>query len=219
MTWPRLPISAATDEMLITRPQRVRSIGSHLSGPTLQITLQRLDPASVLWRLQLLGEDVSAHCAVLLAGWDLSDAAAGYYAFNDLHVVLTMLGAGEVARAEGWVARCAARAMAPEDARRSNHGMAREAGLPLMRGLLALARGDADTAADTLFAVRAKARNWGGSHAQRDLIDQTLLAAAAQGGRRAIGRALINERRMAKPLTPLTRHWMAVLGERSEVRA
>ena len=38
-----------------------------------------------------------------------------------------------------------------------------------------------------------------------------LVAAAAHGGRRAIGRALVNERLMAKPVTPLTRHWLEAL--------
>jgi hypothetical protein len=99
--------------------------------------------------------------------------------------------------------------MAADDARRSNHAMAREVGLPLMRGLLAYARGEHDAAADALYAVRGQAQRFGGSHAQRDLIDQTALAAAAAGSRRAIGRALLNERRMAKPATPLTAHWQA----------
>lgn len=182
-----------------------------LTGDNLQITLQRVDAAALLWRLHLLGTDVAARCTELLAGWDLSDAAAGYYAFNDVHAVLAMLGAGDVARAEAWVARCAERAMAADDARRSNHGMAREVGLPLMRGLLAFARGGADAAADALYAARSVAQRFGGSHAQRDVIDQTLLAAAARGHRHAIGRALINERLMAKASTPLTAHWRAQL--------
>ena len=97
--------------------------------------------------------------------------------------------------------------------------MAREVGLPLMRGLLALARGDADGAVDLIAPVRSLAARLGGSHAQRDLIDQTLLAAAAQGGRRSLGRALLNERMMAKPLTPLTRHWIECLGTPTEARA
>jgi hypothetical protein len=84
-------------------------------------------------------------------------------------------------------------------------------GLPLMRGLLALARGDADAAVDLIYPVRSGAQRFGGSHAQRDLIDQTLLAAAARGQRRALGRALVNERCMAKPVTPLTRHWLEKL--------
>ncbi len=190
----------------------LRLIDNHLSGPALKVTLHRIDAVAVLWRLHLLGMDVSAQCKAVLTRWDMSPGAAGYYAFNDVHVVVALLGAGEVAQAESWLARCAERAMAPEEARRSNHAISREVGLPLMRGLLSLARGDADSAADTLFDVRRAARGLGGSHAQRDLIDQTLMAAAAQGGRRALGRALINERVMAKPVTPLTRHWIEELG-------
>jgi len=197
----------------------LRLLDTRLAGDSLQITLQRVDAAALLWRLHLLGEDVAARCLPLVDGWDLSDAAAGYYAFNDVHAVMAMLGAGEVARAEAWVARCAERAMAADDARRSNHLMAREVGLPLMRGLLALARGEADAAADALYAARGLAQRFGGSHAQRDLIDQTLLAAAARGSRRGIGRALINERLMAKPSTPLTAHWRAQLDLRLDATA
>jgi hypothetical protein len=188
-----------------------RLVDAHLSGAALQITLQRLDAASMLWRLHLLGEEVGPLCTDLVAGWDLGEGTAGHYAFNDVHAVMAMLGAGEVPRAEAWVARCAERALGAEDARRANHQMAREVGLPLMRGLLALARGDADGAVDLIYPVRSRAACFGGSHAQRDLIDQTLLAAASRGGRRAVGRALINERNMAKPSTPLVRHWMEQL--------
>ena len=97
--------------------------------------------------------------------------------------------------------------------------MSREVGLPLMRGLVALQRGDADGAVDLVAPVRAQAARLGGSHAQRDLIDQTLLAAAAQGGRVSLGRALLNERAMAKPITPLTRHWIDRLSSPTEARA
>ena len=197
----------------------LRLLDSHLSGAALQITLQRVDAASMLWRLHLLGEDVATRCQALLAGWPLDDGVAGYYAFNDVHAVLALLAAGEVAHAESWVARCAQRALSPSDASRSNHLMAREVGLPLMRGLLALARGDADGAVDLIAPVRSTAARFGGSHAQRDLIDQTLLAAAARGGRRNLGRALLNERSMAKPITPLTRHWMDRLALPTQARA
>jgi hypothetical protein len=84
-----------------------------------------------------------------------------------------------------------------------------------MRGLLAFAHGDFDAAATTMHPVRAQAQGFGGSHAQRDLIDQTLLAASAGatgGTAKAIGRALLNERLLAKPPTPLTRHWAQQLG-------
>ena len=58
-----------------------------------------------------------------------------------------------------------------------------------------------------MHPVRAHAHRFGGSHAQRDLIDQTLLAASARGGDAAIGRALLNERMLAKRTTPLTVWW------------
>lgn len=192
-----------------------RLIDAHLCGPALQITLQRLDAVALLWRMHLLGIDVGARFVELLRDWQPTDEDAGHYAFNDLHVLIALLGADELVRAESWIARCAARAMAPEDARRSNHAVAREVGLPMMRGLLAFAHGDADAAVVTLHAARGQALRIGGSHAQRDLIDQTLLAAASCASHRHVGRALLNERRMAKPMTPLTRHWADQLGQSS----
>lgn len=193
-------------------PGVLRLIDSHLSGDALQITLQRVDAAAMLWRLHLLRQDVSALAAALVDGWAADEASVGYYAFNDVHRVMALLAADRMAQAEAWVSRCAARAMAPDDARRANHAMAREVGLPLMRGLLALARGEAELAADTLYGVRGLAQRFGGSHAQRDVIDLSLLAAAAQGGHPTLGQAVLNERRMAKPITPHTRHWMEALG-------
>jgi len=44
----------------------LRLVDAHLSGDALQITLQRVDAAAMLWRLHLLGEDVSMRCAEVL---------------------------------------------------------------------------------------------------------------------------------------------------------
>lgn len=193
----------------------LRLVDKYLSGDVLQVTLQRVDASALLWRLHLLGHDVGAAFRELLAGWAVDDGQAGYYAFNDVHLLLAMIGSGELVRADAWLARCAERAMSADDARRANHVMAREVGLPLMRGLMIYARGDGDGAAELLYAARASAQRFGGSHAQRDLIDQTLLAASVQGSahvKATLGRALINERMLAKPMTPLTRHWVEQLG-------
>jgi hypothetical protein len=185
----------------------LRLVDSHFTGAVLQCTLQRVDAAALLWRLHLQGVEVDACFRALVDGWPLADQEPGHYAFNDLHLLLALLGAGEAARAEAWLARCAERALAGDDARRANHSMAREVGLPLMRGLSAFARGQHDAAVVTLHPVRAIAQRFGGSHAQRDLIDQTLLAACACGSHKGLGRALLNERLMARAVTPLTRHW------------
>jgi hypothetical protein len=186
-------------------PGVLRVIDKHLSGEALEIGLQRVDAVSMLWRLHLLGEDVSALAAREDDAW--SAEAPGHYAFNDVHRVLAMLAAGRVAAAEAFTARGAERALAADGATRTNHAMAREVGLPLQRAALAFARGEHDAAVEGLYAVRSRAHRFGGSHAQRDLIDQTLLAAAAAGGSPAHGRAVLNERRMARPPTPLSRHW------------
>lgn len=190
----------------------LRLLDAHLAGDALQTTLQRVDAAALLWRLQLIGVDVAERFAALCAAWPLPDEDAGYHAFNDLHALLALAGSGDLAGADRWLARCAERAMQPEDARRSNHTMAREVALPLMRGLLSYCRGEHEAAAQALYPVRRMTQRFGGSAVQRDLIDQTLLAACAEGASPALGRALLNERLMAKPVTPLTRHWAQRLG-------
>ncbi len=194
----------------------LRIVDGHLSGECLQIGLQRVDAASLLWRLHLQGADVASRCRALADAW-CAQHVPGHYAFNDVHALMALLAGGAVAEADAQVARCAERAMDAEDARRDNHAMAREVGLPLARALLAFAKQAYDDAADQLYAVRAAAQRFGGSHAQRDVIDQTLLAACARGrGRKALGRAVLNERLLAKPVTPLTRHWADAMGGAAE---
>ena len=124
-----------------------------------------------------------------------------------MHALLALLGGGDHARTAALVEASA------EHARADNRAMAREVGVPLMRGLLAFATGDAAQACRLLYPLRPVAHRFGGSHAQRDLIDQTLLAAAAAADA-SLGRALLNERRLAKPSTPLTALWAGRIGLR-----
>ena len=203
----------------LAHAEALQSFDAHLRAAPEQITLQRLDAAALLWRLHLLGADVGPRWQQLAAGWDLDERHAGHYAFNDLHALLALVGGGDVAAAEAWAQCCLRNAEASAGA---NREMAREVGAPLMRGVLAYARGRHDEAIAALYPARAHAQRFGGSHAQRDLITQTLLAAAAGAGsttpasatRRAVGRALLNERLLAKPSTPLTDFWASRLGLR-----
>ena len=183
----------------------------HIGGSASVVNLQWLDCASLLWRLQLLGADVGGRWQALAQAWADPLGHAGHYAFNDAHALMALLGSGETAQAQALLGRC--RDRAEEDGTGDNRAMAREVGLPLMAGLAAFQRGDMAEAGRSLYPLRAVAHHFGGSHAQRDLIDQTLLAAAAApGGDRALGRALLNERRLAKRATPLTHHWAQRLG-------
>lgn len=195
----------------LDRAEALRLFDAHLRSDESQITLQHLDASALLWRLHLLGADVGPRWGVLAARWDTSDHAAGLYPFNDLHALLALIGAGELERAQTWVRQVA---MHAERSGGSNRAIARDVGGPLMRGILAFANARHDDAIETLYPVRALASRFGGSHAQRDLIDQTLLAAAVRATDKSVGRALLNERRLAKPSTPLTEHWAGRLGLR-----
>lgn len=183
---------------------------ARLDPSRLVLTLNRLDGAALLWRLQLLGADVASRWARLADGWDLGPRDAGHSAFNDAHMLMTLLGLRDADGAHALVAAVQRRA---DRGGTANAAMAREVGLPLMRGLMAFDAGDAAEAVRCLAPLRETAHRFGGSHAQRDVIDWTLLAACAlPGGDRALGRALLNERRLAKPDTPLTAHWARRLG-------
>jgi hypothetical protein len=53
--------------------------------------------------------------------------------------------------------------------------------------------------------VRNIANRFGGSHAQRDILDLTLIEAAFRSGNRPLAAALSAERTEAKPTSPLAR--------------
>jgi hypothetical protein len=182
----------------------LRIFDSYLGASRIEITLQRVDAASLLWRIALLDADVGQRWQALLAGWPLDGAAAGHSVFNDAHAAMALIGAREMAEARAWVALSLERA---EQQAGWNREVSRAIGAPLMRGLLAFGDGRFAAAAETIAPLRRGLARFGGSHAQRDVVDQTLLAAAARGGLRAVGQTMLAERRRAKPATPLTAHW------------
>ncbi|MDP9045012.1 MAG: tetratricopeptide repeat protein [Pseudomonadota bacterium] len=188
--------------------QALRLFDAHLRADPAQMTLQRLDAVALLWRLHLQGVDTGGRWNAISAAWHDSDRAtspvAGLYPFNDLHGLLALIGSGQLGRARAWVEHAATQAARFGG---GNARVARDLGVPLMRGMLSFGGGRYDEAIDALYPLRMMASHLGGSHAQRDLLDQTLLAAAAQARDGAVGRALLNERRLAKPATPLTDDW------------
>jgi hypothetical protein len=70
--------------------------------------------------------------------------------------------------------------------------------------------------------VRAFAQRFGGSHAQRDLLQLTATEAALRGGRRSLARALVAERLAQKPRSDCNRHQLertGMLGADEDSRA
>jgi hypothetical protein len=161
----------------------LRLLDTHLSGPALQITLQRVDAASMLWRLHLLGEEVAGRCSALLAGWPLDESRRR----QALRLQRRARRAGPAGRRRpaprrilGGTLRAACiepqrrQPQQPPDGARS--GPAADAWPAGAGARRRRRRGGPDRP-----GARTAAR-FGGSHAQRDLIDQTLLAAAAKAG-------------------------------------
>ena len=72
----------------------LRIFDTYLDAPSMEITLQRVDAASLLWRIALLSVDVGDRWHDLLAGWRLDAASAGQSLFNDAHATLALLGRG-----------------------------------------------------------------------------------------------------------------------------
>jgi len=176
----------------------------YLDAARIEITLQRVDAASLLWRVGLVDGDAGDRWRKLLAGWRLDDSTAGHSLFNDAHATMALVGAGERERARDWVATSLA---AAERKGGWNATVSRAIGAPLLHGLVAFGEGDFDLATERIAAARAALGPIGGSRAQRDVVDQTLLAAAARGRETTVGRALLAERRRTKPATPLTAFW------------
>ncbi len=155
--------------------------------------LDIVDAAALLWRLSLYGTDVAAPAAALAA--DISDLVdVPVYLFNDWHAVMTFGLAGDDAR----VGRIARREQAASTGAASRQAADR-AGLRLLEGFAAFAAGEPEARPDRLIDIRPEAHAVGGSHAQRDVIDLTLIAAATRSGQTALTRALVAERTARKP--------------------
>ena len=154
--------------------------------------LDVVDAAALLWRLSLFGADVTERAEQLAA--DISDLVSSpVYVFNDWHAVMAFGLAGDHARNELVVA-ANRHLTAP-----TNRGAVERAGLDLLEAFSAFAAGRPDRAIDLLIDIRPRANAVGGSHAQRDVIDLTLIAAAARAGDDSLVRALVAERVARKP--------------------
>jgi hypothetical protein len=68
----------------------------------------------------------------------------------------------------------------------------------------------------TLLPLRLSAHQFGGSNAQRDVIEQLLAESALRSGQKMLVRALIGERRLLRPASPFARALEARLAERPD---
>jgi hypothetical protein len=188
------------------------------------VPLEMLDASALLWRLLLDGVDTGGRFGPLADAWSTRVGDEPWYAFNDLHAVMAFAGAGRVDDARAVVARLAA--YVADDAglavgspgARSNVAMTAEVGLPACRGILAYAEGrDADVL-DELLPVRRVLHRFGGSHAQRDAVQRTIVDAALRSARHDVAGALLSERLALRGTSVYSLlRWAEVLQARGDV--
>ncbi|MEM9341779.1 MAG: tetratricopeptide repeat protein [Pseudomonadota bacterium] len=167
------------------------------------VALDLVDASALLWRLHLGGHDVGTRWAALATAWE-AHADGKLYPFNDWHAAMAYLGAGRMDKVDRLVDQYRSADVSSSEVTR----WAQTIGLPLIEGFKSFWLGRYDAAADTLFAARHIANAFGGSHAQRDIIDWTLVEAATRSGRRLPAEALQHERTAMKPHSPINRRFL-----------
>ena len=163
------------------------------------IALNMVDASAILWRLHLAGADVCGRWDALAANWE-PHADSANYAFNDAHAMMAFVGANRIDLAR----RLLAAQEAAIDNSGDNAAFTRDVGAPVARAILAFGNADYATTVQLLKPIRRIAHRFGGSHAQRDVIDLTLIEAALREGNAALATALAAERRDARPESPFS---------------
>lgn len=163
-----------------------------IAGGGSSVVLDMIDASALMWRLQLRGIDLGRRWHPLAERWQPM-AGSGQYAFNDLHAMMAFAASsnGDAAQAVIQAQERALRGSA------DNAAFTREGGQAATLAIRAFAEGRYAQVVDLLRPVRHQAHRFGGSHAQRDLIDQTLIEAARRAGMTALWQALQHERSSA----------------------
>ncbi|MES2563918.1 MAG: tetratricopeptide repeat protein [Pseudomonadota bacterium] len=163
-----------------------------LHGKQSTLVLEMLDASALLWRLQLRGVDVGDRWHALADHWQ-PVASAGNYAFNDMHAMMAFVGAGRPNAAQSILQ---AQRIALESVG-DNASFTREVGHAATCAIWAFGERNYALTVELLRPIRNYAHRFGGSHAQRDVIDLTLIEAARRCGQERLADALEAERATA----------------------
>ena len=166
------------------------------------VALELVDASALLWRLHLEGVAVGDRWRPLADAWGRL-LAPGYYPFNDMHATMAFIGAGDLERARDLVADL--EALVEKGVHESTSWiMTSRVGLSVCRSLVAFGDSAYEQVFDELWPVRSRLHEFGGSHAQRDVMERTLLEAAIRAPRLDVARALVNERLGVRRLSTYT---------------
>lgn len=179
----------------------------HIAGQG-ELALNLLDASALLWRLTLGGVDPGDRWTALADAWERHLPTTGY-PFNDWHGAMAFIAADR----RGALDEMLVALQRPGEDRGEAGVWAREIGVALIEGFDACWNGAYETAVARLMPARAAAVRFGGSHAQRDVIDWTLTEAALRGGMASVAVALAQERLALRPHSPVNRDFLARASE------
>jgi len=177
----------------------LRLFDGPIYGTRSTVILDMIDASAMLWRLHLRGIDLGDRWAALADNWT-PHIGAGNYAFNDFHAAMAFVGSGRPQSLQALLETQRA-AMELDD---DNAHFTREVGHSATLGIQAFGEGDYADAVRLLRPIRNIAHRFGGSHAQRDLFDLTLIEASFRAGNTALTAALAAERAAMRPQSALT---------------
>jgi tetratricopeptide (TPR) repeat protein len=169
-----------------------------IGGTGSPVVLDLVDASALLWRLYLRGVAVGDRFSAIADRW-AAVGGAGQYAFNDLHAMIAFVGAGRPHQQQAVIDAQQATLRTELD----NAAFTREVGHAATLAIQAFGDGNYGRATTLIRPVRNVAHRFGGSHAQRDLLDLTLIEAAARSGDQPLAAALAAERLALRPRSPL----------------
>lgn len=179
--------------------EALRLFDGPIYGKRSTMILDMIDASAMLWRLYLRGIDLGDRWAALADNWT-PHIGAGNYAFNDFHAAMAFVGSGRPQSLQALL-ETQRTAMELDD---DNAYFTREVGHGATLGIQAFGEGDYAKAVRLLRSARNIAHRFGGSHAQRDIFDLTLIEASFRAGNTALAAALTAERAAVRPQSPLT---------------
>jgi uncharacterized NAD(P)/FAD-binding protein YdhS len=167
-----------------------RRYAEQLAPPSVSGMRALVDSASLLWRAQLAGAwEGAIPIEQVLAAVDPALMEHPRTAFAALHVAVARAAAGDAAA----LSRLAEHALATADP------VMVGAVAPVARGLQLLVAGQPGRAADALAAVLPALWRVGGSAAQREVVEDTVLFCLIEAGRCEAARELLERRLDRRP--------------------
>jgi hypothetical protein len=162
-------------------------------GPALNVAT---DAPAFLWRAELAGEARRPKAWQEVHAYAQQAFPRAGIAFVDVHRALAAVAAGDSGAIGGIVSELQQRAA-------SGRSPAGEVVPRLAAGLAAYGRGDFNAAIAVLEPALAETVRIGGSRAQRDLVENTLLAAYLKVGRDDVARKQVAARTDRRPSVPV----------------